>query len=466
MAKKERTEVCEMLGALLADENFFILDQRLTSPNFFTIMNMRYQKANYTSLLAYLLNPHESHGLSDKFLKYFLLNSFKANPLKSKRPEKAALSPIPYETVNKSLLRWDKLDILSADLRETMVITNYPLGDEGRTVDLCIWNEAYGIVVYVENFICVRQGWRRYHQKGVLKKKSHSREYLLDLYKQWASEESGNNYEILPVFISTGDFIPDEPYFTRVMNYDWMVNVLELLNKRPTVSTHAQILIYDFIEELKKENSRKLDPELHKLFNLIGDMYGPVICRLYDHVSGCNGCDSENELIIAYHDVYRRHQVTIEQLWLYIDSMEYKILDEIKEQINDLAYDENMILEQTSSMITGKASSWNRINPVDEQDNLEKHNNEPIIEVFFSASIGTCGIFVYQEPALGKIKKIWMHAQDLAEEMEIELSPKKPGSRNFHLAKIQYDRFTPLDIARDFIRFYKLTDMIIKEISP
>ncbi|MBU1239340.1 PD-(D/E)XK nuclease family protein, partial [Myxococcota bacterium] len=354
---KERTELAEMLGNLLADELFFKLDRRLSSPNMFSILKMEYQKSNYNSLLAYLLNPHENHGMEDRFLRLFLARSLDSRSLEENIPTEG-LSPIPYERVQEAILDWDRLDVLSADLRETVVFTDYPLGDEGRTVDIAIWNEQYGFALYVENLVAPKEGWRRYHggERRVIK--SHSQEYLLDLYRQWASEDAATQYQILPVFISMGDMIPDERYLTRILKYDWMGDALARYLQEPTLSSHSQILMKDFIEHLQRELPRSLDKDLYNDLSTISDLYGPVISRLHDHVVECSGCENEDELIVAFHDIYRRHRECMDALWLFTDSMEFSIIKEVEKEIRGMEFDDQLVIINTGSTLSGFSSKW------------------------------------------------------------------------------------------------------------
>ncbi|MBU1243821.1 PD-(D/E)XK nuclease family protein [Myxococcota bacterium] len=456
---KERTELELMLGNMLADPVFFQVDQRLRAPNLFSIFSMEYQKSRYSSLLAYFLNPNENHGLEDSFLRQFLSHALKSMPAAAdKDPD--SLSPIPYAKVKESILDWDQLDVLSADLRETMVTTDYPLGEEGRTVDICIWNEPYSFAVYVENLIVPKEGWRRYHGSGMRSQKSLTGEYVLDLYRRWASDQNPQPYQILPVSLRLGSLRSAEQHVTRQLEYPWMIDVLNTLVKSPTVASHTRLLITDFIEHLRCAYPEFLEMHglTHQLSQLV-DQYGPAICRLFDHVAECSGCDSDDDLITAYHDIYRRHRACVEALWLHADSVSYPLLTEIRGQIEAMRFDEDMVLYQTASSLSGTCKRWMEETP----RNGDEEVRAPA-EIYFSASVGSCGIFVYQEPSRGMVDKIWFVAREIAEEMEMELSEHTPTSRNFHLAKKYYDAFSPIEIARDFIRFYKLMDDIFKEL--
>ncbi len=457
---KERSELELMLGNMLADPVFFMVDQRLRTPNLFSVFSMEYQKSRYSSLLAYFLDPNENHGLEDAFLRQFLSCALLSKPPQADTPPDA-LSPIPYAKVKESILDWDQLDVLSADLRETMVTTDYPLGEEGRTVDICIWNEPYSFALYVENLIIPKEGWRRYHGSGTRPQKSLSGEYLLDLYKRWASEANPQPYQILPVSLRLGSLRTTEQHVTRTLDYQWMIDVLNTLVKSPSVAGHTRLLITDFVEHLRCAYPELL--EMHGLAHQLGqltDLYGPAICRLFDHVAECSGCDTENDLITAYHDIYRRHRSILEALWLHADAIAYPLLTEIRKEIENLRFDEDMVLYQTASSLSGTCKRWMEENP----RVCEEEPRTPA-EVYFSASVGSCGIFVYQEPSRGMVDKIWFVAREIAEEMDMELAVHTPTSRNFHLAKKYYDAFSPIEIARDFIRFYKLMDDIFRELK-
>lgn len=456
---KERQELEIMLGNMLADPIFFRVDQRLRAPNLFSIFSMQYQKSRYSSLLAYFLNPNESHGLEDNFLRMFL-----ARALDTALPEPddsfETLSPIPYAKVQESILDWDRLDVLSADLRETMVSTDYPLGEGGRTVDICIWNEPYSFAVYVENLLVPREGWRRYHGSGLQMGRSIAGEYLLDLYRRWASEENPQPYQILPVALKLGNMPVSETRVTRQLDYAGVLDILETLGKSPTVAPHARSLIGDFLEHLRCAYPELLEPHglTHELMQLV-DRYGPAVCRLFDHVAECNGCDSDDDLVVAYHDIYRRHRASIEAMWLYADAVQYPLLADIRREIESFQSDSELYLYQTPSSLCGTCRRW--------MEEGERRESEPVripAEVYFSASVGSCGIFVYQDTSKGIVDKIRFVAREAAEEMQIELAPHTPTSRNFHLAKKYYDAFSPLDIARDFVRFYRLMDDIFREL--
>ncbi len=456
---KERKELEIMLGNMLADPVFFRVDQRLRAPNLFSIFSMQYQKSRYSSLLAYFLNPNESHGLEDNFLRLFLAQVLDAAPPEPGAPPES-LSPIPYAKVQESILDWDRLDVLSADLRETMVSTDYPLGEEGRTVDICIWNEPYSFAVYVENLLIPKEGWRRYHGSGMQAPRSIAGEYLLDLYRRWASDDNPQPYQILPVALKLGNIPVSETRATRQLDYVWLVDVLEVLGKSPTVAPHARTLIGDFLEHLRCAYPEILEPHglTHELGQLV-DRYGPAVCRLFDHVAECNGCDSEDDLVVAYHDIHRRHRASIEALWMHADAVQYPLVTDIRREIETLQPDAELHLYQTPSSLCGTCRRW-----LEDGERADPERARIPAEVYFSASVGSCGIFVYQESARGMVDKIRFVAREAAEEMEIELAPHTPTSRNFHLAKKYYEAFSPLDIARDFVRFYKLMDEIFREL--
>ena len=71
------------------------------------------------------------------------------------------ISPIPYEAVAEAKLDWDLMDVRCADLRETIVTTEFHLSASDAKVDICLYNDSYGFAVYVENRLAPRDAWRQ-----------------------------------------------------------------------------------------------------------------------------------------------------------------------------------------------------------------------------------------------------------------------------------------------------------------
>ncbi len=457
---KERNELASMLGRMLADKNFFQLDQKVRAPNMFSILHMEHNRSAYTNVLAYLLNPNENHGLEDAFLRVFLARALQASePAEGEDPPD--ISPIPYDKVREALMDWDELDALSADLRETMVVTNYPLGSTGYTADICIWNDAYSFVIYVENFIVPRSGWGRYHGTGEKVVRSRMEQYVLEMYREWAGgDDEEDSYSILPVFMAPDGELPSERYVTRTLDYQWMTEILETLSEGPTVTSHARTIINDFCELLRRRLPERLDPYgMGTVLDSLYQEFGPVIARLYDHVAECKGCDTDDELIIAYHDVYRRHRHTIDTLWQYVDTRRYPIIDEVAFELANVLDPNRYHLFMTSSTVSLVGHRW-----LPEDAKADENVKAPL-EVYFSASTGVAGIIMYQDWDSVMARRILAYIEENAEEHSVELLRSRPSPANFHISKKFYKVFVPIDIAADLMRYFELVDMAFTELT-
>jgi hypothetical protein len=61
------------LQKLFVDENFVEMERRLNQFNVFDVLKIREYEIRHTVFLSFLLDPHGSHGLGDRFLHDFLL---------------------------------------------------------------------------------------------------------------------------------------------------------------------------------------------------------------------------------------------------------------------------------------------------------------------------------------------------------------------------------------------------------
>jgi hypothetical protein len=57
------------LAGLLGEPAFVRLDTELREPNIFSILSTEEISVSINAFLAWLLNPNESHGLEDAFLR-------------------------------------------------------------------------------------------------------------------------------------------------------------------------------------------------------------------------------------------------------------------------------------------------------------------------------------------------------------------------------------------------------------
>ena len=69
----------ELYSNLLNDVDFDKLDLGLKNPNIFSILRISKNEIRHSNFLCWLLDPNQSHGLGDIFLKRFLREVFSSD---------------------------------------------------------------------------------------------------------------------------------------------------------------------------------------------------------------------------------------------------------------------------------------------------------------------------------------------------------------------------------------------------
>jgi PD-(D/E)XK nuclease superfamily len=449
MEKRMRQE----LAGLLGEPAFVRLDTELREPNIFSILSMEEMSVSINAFLAWLLNPNESHGLEDAFLRAFLVEAINHPPPEAGTPPEG-LSPIPYEAVAEAKLNWDLMDVRCADLRETIVTTEFHLNASDAKVDICLYNDAYGFALYVENRLAPRDAWRQSQKSPGRPWEYRTEEYLLDLYHQWATDQAGG-YNILPVFMSLDEVPSRETRFVHTISYSWMAEVLTTLAKRPTTSEHARILLKDFGRWLRREIPAQLDPEGHQRdLEILADRYSLVIARLFDHVAECMACDDE-DITEAFHEVYRRYKPTVDTLWRYLlFRQDERVTATCHEVEQLLTAEDGVVLLVLPNRLAATSPRW----VCAETDG--ENEGQPAMEVYASTTAMSCGVLAYSRLLGTQADTLWSKATDLAESQGEKLTPKRHAKLNFHLMKALYDDFNPQLVAADFVRNCRFVNLL------
>ncbi len=430
------------LGRLLSDFDFMELDFRLKDPNVFSLFQMEYVEPKLSSFLAWLLDPNGGHGLEDQFLRRFLAAAL-AGPPPDRKPPSSKVSPIPYEAVCAKLLQWDIMDVMSADLRDTAVTTNLRRRSDGGPIDICLWNEAYSFVVYVENRVAPRHAWHVMHGAGRPRRTHESERYLLDIYSQWGSEDAGG-YDILPVFLGLGGTGPSERHCFHRVDYTWMPPFLESLVHRATEA--ARPFIRGFCDRLKLEMPEVLDDTLHQQLQGLRNHYGEVVCRLLEHVSSCNGCD-EDDLLVAFHDVYRRHREAVEYLFHFVESQPMAETAALTNAVRAALPAQGLLVSQGPATASFASSAWSL-----------GQDAPPSVEICVSLPARNLYLQVYPEQAKGTTEPL---VEKLAARLEGEGFPAVHPSRVRRTVRIstkRYDELNPTAMASDCVALFKLVD--------
>ncbi|MGU9961835.1 MAG: PD-(D/E)XK nuclease family protein [Candidatus Puniceispirillales bacterium WSBS_2018_MAG_OTU23] len=202
-------------------------------------MRMEGMEIRHSAILAWLLDPQESHGMGDQFLKAFLA---KALPDSTSKHQKLCA-----------------LDISQADMMDTEVRR------EWRNIDLLIISHANGWVFIIEN---------KFHSK------QHGKQ-LTDYYKT-VEDVFGSDKKVQGIFLTLNKEKPDDEHYTQIYYED----VLEVLKRsidnqiRP-LSSEVYVFLQHYIEVIEEvkgmnktnndmvELARKLYRNNRKVFDFV-----------------------------------------------------------------------------------------------------------------------------------------------------------------------------------------------------
>lgn len=436
-----RTELADLLG----DPAFLRVDRELREPNLFVILGAEERASSINAFLAWLLNPNAGHGLEDAFLRAFLTEAIVHPPPGADEPP-TGISPIPYDAVMECLLDWDLMDVRTADLRETDVRTDFQLPTTDARVDICLWNDAYGFAVYIENRLAPRDAWRQSQGKQGRPWEFRTEQYLLDLYHQWATEEAGA-YDILQVFLSLDALEPRERRVVHSLGYGWMVPVMERLERLPTASEHTRILLRDFRRWLRREIPEQLEGDgLYPDLMTLSERYPFVIARLFDHVAEhLVEAEEDSDEVGAFTEVYRRHKLTIDTLWRFLlGRADPRVGPACQAVEQRLGVDVGVELRVLPNRLVATSPRWS----------LSPHaEGPPAVEVYASTTAMSCGILATSHLLGTQTGELWRRAEEVAEGRGETLSGKRHAKLNFHLAKTLYDSWNATRVVADFVRY-------------
>lgn len=276
------------LTHLLKDEKLEKINKSVSGFNPFRVLKLEHYEIRHSNFLAWLLNPQESHGLGDVFLKNFLEKIKENND-----------TIIPPETINKD---------------------NITIKREWQNIDILI--EGKGFVCVIENKIySVENGTQLENYEEIIQNEFPDKTayfIYLTLNKDTPSDEkyknitySGSILQILEYIITNS--VIEEPV-------------------RSFIEQYKDILEYDL--QLKDETNNKTISEISKEHKTILDYLYEIKDNLYDVHFGDNKLDND------YQQKIKAIQVVF--------SFQKKLQDERDEKIRDAlctVFDENKIIK-------------------------------------------------------------------------------------------------------------------------
>jgi hypothetical protein len=217
------------------------LNELIWEFNLFEAAGLRRDEVKHSRFLSFLLNPRESHGLGEGFLRPFLQRAIQA----SERPD-LAVSPLQLEL-------WD--------LGEVEVLV------ERYAIDILILFREYRLAVVIENKIGSGEHsdqLNRYHQR------------IHEHYPGW---------KVLPLFLSPQGTLPTDERYLPV-TYEVIVGLLDhLLEFRSASMGEAVRLTLRHYAQLLRRHV-VTDSEIRDLCQAIYRKHKTAIDLIVEHTGG------------------------------------------------------------------------------------------------------------------------------------------------------------------------------------
>ena len=210
----EDAPTTEELEALLVNNPALArLERYLGRFNPIRVMRMERMEIRHSAILAWLLDPQESHGLDNKFLRAFLGEAL--------RGQSAMGSPTA-------------IDIAHADLRDTVVRR------EWQNIDILIHSDKNGWAFVVENKYDSKQ------HEGQLSK------YIAKVKTSLGSEGSG--LTVRGIFLTLNDEEPADQRYVPI-NYEAICRLLPCFIKQEThlLSPEVATFLQHYAEVIEEE---------------------------------------------------------------------------------------------------------------------------------------------------------------------------------------------------------------------
>lgn len=252
-------EAQDLLEAFICDKDLKELEQMFGKFNIFDCLKLTRTEIRHSNFLAWLLDPNETHGLKDYFLKEFLKHI-----LKSKKKEIAEIngkeidlknSENPDEIIKRAYSVPSIFDIDYWDMTETEIFR------ELEYIDLLLVDEKNKFVFIIENKIDSFQ---------------HSNQ--LARYRDYVDEQYPNTtYQKLFIYLKPKKETVEKPYI--YLSYQ---------------------TVRDTIKELIDDKNDKISDEIL------------VAIKHYNEILERDIMNSEDELKKICRQIYRKHKTAID----------------------------------------------------------------------------------------------------------------------------------------------------------
>ena len=194
---EEQTQKFKELSELLSDENFLLLNEKLSEFNPFEVLKLKNHEIRHSNVLAWLFNPNENHNLGSAFFEQFLY--LLANTKENEVIKKIILSFKSESNIDIKVYR----EYVTEKKERIDLLMECNFGDKSE--------KKNNFIIYIENKVYAKQ------------RENQLEKYLEDAVKN-CSEEN-----IIPVYLTLNE--NDELKGTCKDKYFWITyaDIYEIL---------------------------------------------------------------------------------------------------------------------------------------------------------------------------------------------------------------------------------------------
>lgn len=241
--REQLNRITDLVNELKLAERKF--GQELTRPNIFISAGLLNQETRHSTILSFLLNPTEWHGLGDLFLSRLLSLVSKGHP----------------EALKIALSKLDDVKVY----REVAVGE----GDEKKTgrLDILIDCRSDGVLLAIENKTGSKQGANQ-----------------LSNYKKWIKRKYPNKSIQILVFLTVEAEEPDDEDWI-ILSYSELISMLDdvLKLRIHALGEYGRIFVENYIDLVRRFVMREENEELKRISKDLWERYGDVLDQISEY---------------------------------------------------------------------------------------------------------------------------------------------------------------------------------------
>lgn len=195
----------ELIDCLLTNNDFIRIPDVANRFNIFDAVGMSSQEIRHSTFLAFLLDPSESHGLHDSFLR--------------------------------SLIQFLVSEGVEAIDPDSMFLRDARIDREWNFIDIRIQLPKERVVVIIENKVRANE---------------HS-DQLIRYYE--VAQKHHNGWQVIPVYLTPGGSTPSDPRY-KAVRYNTVVGLIENILTAPhfaKMNPDTRILLRHYVELIRKD---------------------------------------------------------------------------------------------------------------------------------------------------------------------------------------------------------------------